>query len=286
MEKKLETEKTETNAVEIKQESEYPNKVNYVQKGYYCDICARPFKNSMLLAKHKKNHDARERIPCTDCGKTFKSAQTLREHQAFHKTDGEPTFECTECKKAYFRSKDLGEHKRKTHGTNVLHISCAECGKIFSNNSKLKAHQVVVHKAEDTDDAKVYYCENCHKIFDRMDSLNRHIMSHTGEKNHNCKICGKLFSQPWHLKGHMSVHSDEKSLSCDICFKNYKTQSSLNRHKRVTHEKNDGGENQCQECGYTCNEEIKLTEHLIRHSLESHNIELMAMLGGMGQSIE
>ena len=84
----------------------------------------------------------------------------------------------------------------------------------------------------------------------------------------------------------MSVHSDEKSLSCDICFKNYKTQSSLNRHKRVTHEKKDRGENQCQECGYTCNEEKKLSEHLFRHSLESHSIELMAMLGGMGQSIE
>jgi len=45
-------------------------------------------------------------------------------------------------------------------------------------------------------------CHICNKSFTRSFSLNRHMLTHTGERPFVCNICGAAFNQTNHLKAH------------------------------------------------------------------------------------
>ncbi|EFO13397.2 zinc finger protein [Loa loa] len=70
----------------------------------------------------------------------------------------------------------------------------------------------------------------CDKCGNSIIDINRHMMTHTGEKPHSCPICTKNFSQPHDRDIHMRIHTSEKPYHCLTCNKNFSRLSTLNYH--------------------------------------------------------
>jgi uncharacterized Zn-finger protein len=54
---------------------------------------------------------------------------------------------------------------------------------------------------------KSYHCQYCGKFWRTPSLLQRHILTHTGERPYSCKDCGQTFKQKAHLDSHtVRVH--------------------------------------------------------------------------------
>lgn len=78
----------------------------------------------------------------------------------------------------------------------IGHI-CDLCGKSYQRKTGLKRHVLTFHKKE-----RPFSCETCDKKFGRMDSLVKHGLTHTMEKNLICEMCSKAFNQSSNLIKH------------------------------------------------------------------------------------
>ena len=81
---------------------------------------------------------AEQMIPCTYCGKKFRSRAYLRSHMNVHM---EPKFVCTQCNKSFKRLEHLGNHM--TSHADERPYDCSNCSKKFKTNRLLMIHQDV-----------------------------------------------------------------------------------------------------------------------------------------------
>ncbi|XP_062871660.1 zinc finger protein 64 [Trichomycterus rosablanca] len=104
-----------------------------------------------------------------------------------------------------------------------------------------------------------FECELCHKRFSRRDKLNLHSRSHTGEKPHKCKHCPYAAADSSSLKKHLRVHYDERPFKCQIC-----PYASRNSSQLTVHLRSHTGDApfQCNECGA----KFKINSDLKRHA--------------------
>uniref|UniRef100_A0A672YHF5 C2H2-type domain-containing protein n=1 Tax=Sphaeramia orbicularis TaxID=375764 RepID=A0A672YHF5_9TELE len=133
---------------------------------------------------------------------------------------------------------------------NLVHMESVK-GRTFDSKSLLKEHmdthtgQKLVGSSEYmmmnndlslTDVGcknKLYHCSVCSKTFCRKSRLERHMMSHTGEKPFRCSVCDNGFISNSHLTAHMRVHTGEKPFSCSECSKRFTRKTGLDRHMRL-----------------------------------------------------
>uniref|UniRef100_A0A4W5KLY8 C2H2-type domain-containing protein n=1 Tax=Hucho hucho TaxID=62062 RepID=A0A4W5KLY8_9TELE len=59
---------------------------------------------------------------------------------------------------------------------------------------------------EKTTQGRNYQCVTCLKCFSAPSKLQRHILSHTGQRPFRCHVCEKAFRQLAHLKLHLNTH--------------------------------------------------------------------------------
>lgn len=77
-----------------------------------------------------------------------------------------------------------------------------------------------------------FYCIQCDRDFSTKTNLNRHMLSHQGNKPHVCPECSKSFSQKATLKQHMYTHTGEKPYVCNVCNRGFTQCKSLIFHMR------------------------------------------------------
>ena len=101
-------------------------------------------------------------------------------------------------------------------------------------------------------------CEHCGKEFRCKSDLDRHILTHSGRKEHICKQCGNSFKQKSDVKRHIrTAHSkDVQMVNCEKCSFPFSTKTSLKRHMTRMHEAK-----YCGICRRVFSSEISLDQH-------------------------
>ncbi|KAM6979773.1 POZ (BTB) and AT hook-containing zinc finger 1 isoform 2-T2 [Aplochiton taeniatus] len=216
--------------------------------------------------------------PCGTCGKAFTEAISLRNHEAQHgastagvnnggdsrSMEGGPTIISNSQQGLMENGMSLHgavDNSRKRERTR-RHVGCDICGKVFRDVYHLNRHKLS-HSGE-----KPYACHVCGLRFKRKDRMSYHVRSHDGSvgKPYVCQSCGKGFSRPDHLNGHIKqVHTTERPHKCQICNASFATRDRLRSHLACHEDKIP-----CQVCGKFLRAAY-MTDHLKKHSEGTHN---------------
>ncbi|XP_062822994.1 POZ-, AT hook-, and zinc finger-containing protein 1-like isoform X2 [Anolis carolinensis] len=161
-------------------------------------------------------------LPCGLCGKVFTDANRLRQHEAQHgvtslqlgyldlpgpPAPAPPPPPPAEGPGLAQPGSEPGRKRSRTR----KQVACEVCGKIFRDVYHLNRHKLS-HSGE-----KPYSCPVCGLRFKRKDRMSYHVRSHDGSvgKPYICQSCGKGFSRPDHLNGHIKqVHTSERPHKC------------------------------------------------------------------------
>ncbi|XP_062446001.1 POZ-, AT hook-, and zinc finger-containing protein 1 isoform X4 [Rhea pennata] len=153
-------------------------------------------------------------LPCGLCGKVFTDANRLRQHEAQHGVTslqlGYIDIPPPRLGENGVPGQDDPDAPRKRSRTRKQ-VACEICGKIFRDVYHLNRHKLS-HSGE-----KPYSCPVCGLRFKRKDRMSYHVRSHDGSvgKPYICQSCGKGFSRPDHLNGHIKqVHTSERPHKC------------------------------------------------------------------------
>uniref|UniRef100_A0A8C2ZKQ3 POZ/BTB and AT hook containing zinc finger 1 n=1 Tax=Cyclopterus lumpus TaxID=8103 RepID=A0A8C2ZKQ3_CYCLU len=228
---------------------------------------------------HFNNSSQRDIVlfPCGTCGKAFTEASRLKNHEAQH---GAHTGDVNNLGDSLsttgislMSQSGLVENGVQLHGGLSLdngrkrertrrHVGCDICGKVFRDVYHLNRHKLS-HSGE-----KPYACHVCGLRFKRKDRMSYHVRSHDGSvgKPYVCQSCGKGFSRPDHLNGHIKqVHTTERPHKCQICNASFATRDRLRSHLACHEDKIP-----CKVCGKFLRAAY-MTDHLKKHSEGTHN---------------
>ncbi|XP_053166461.1 histone-lysine N-methyltransferase MECOM isoform X12 [Hemicordylus capensis] len=159
---------------------------------------------------------------CEDCDQLFESKAELVDHQKFP---------CSTPHSAFSMVED--EFQPKLDKENDLHDmhdiqECKECDQVFSDVQSLEKH-MLSHTEE-----REYKCDQCPKAFNWKSNLIRHQMSHDSGKHYECENCAKVFTDPSNLQRHIrSQHVGARAHACPECGKTFATSSGLKQHKHI-----------------------------------------------------
>lgn len=242
----------------------------------------RPKKAGGVVEPVHFNHSTQKDnglFPCGTCGKAFTEASRLKNHEAQHGAhNNNNNNNVGDSLSAaggisIMSQPGLVENGVQLHGGLTLdngrkrertrrHVGCDICGKVFRDVYHLNRHKLS-HSGE-----KPYACHVCGLRFKRKDRMSYHVRSHDGSvgKPYVCQSCGKGFSRPDHLNGHIKqVHTTERPHKCQICNASFATRDRLRSHLACHEDKIP-----CKVCGKFLRAAY-MTDHLKKHSEGTHN---------------
>ncbi|GIX78052.1 hypothetical protein CEXT_75081 [Caerostris extrusa] len=176
--------------------------------------------------------------------------QTDKETQ----TEAITGYVCNECKACFSSPEALSRHQRKhPRQKEKLKHKCPYCAYLASCEALLNRH-LLTHTGD-----KPHACKQCGKRFSLESHFRQHLLVHTGEKKHECGTCGKRFAQESNLRTHERVHSRERPYRCSECGKDFSVASNMKRHLRIhTIEK----DYPCPNCEQSFIDSSHLTNHI------------------------
>ncbi|XP_033884952.2 histone-lysine N-methyltransferase MECOM-like isoform X3 [Acipenser ruthenus] len=173
-------------------------------------------------------HEERQ-YRCEECDKFFESKTELLDHQKYPCSTAHSAFSIVD---KDFQHKLRGsEHDLQDfHDLHDLHDpqECKECDQVFPDAQSLERH-MLTHSEE-----REYKCDQCPKAFNWKSNLIRHQMSHDSGKHYECENCSKVFTDPSNLQRHIrSQHVGARAHACPDCGKTFATSSGLKQHKHI-----------------------------------------------------
>ncbi|XP_069648877.1 histone-lysine N-methyltransferase MECOM isoform X6 [Haliaeetus albicilla] len=160
---------------------------------------------------------------CEDCDQLFESKAELVDHQKFSCSTPHSAFSMVE--------EDFQKKLENENDLQDVHEiqECKECDQVFPDLQSLEKH-MLSHSEE-----REYKCDQCPKAFNWKSNLIRHQMSHDSGKHYECENCAKqVFTDPSNLQRHIrSQHVGARAHACPECGKTFATSSGLKQHKHI-----------------------------------------------------
>ena len=126
-----------------------------------------------------------------------------------------------------------------------------DCSKLFEKEEELNKHKLI--------HSKIYICNylNCGMRFENEIKFQSHIKSHLPSKKiYKCNYpgCNKSFTASYNLKIHYRIHSGERPYHCDICGTGFYDRANYKYHNKTVHVKKNNKDTICfhLNCQYTC----------------------------------
>ncbi|KAJ8289847.1 hypothetical protein GJAV_G00006020 [Gymnothorax javanicus] len=114
------------------------------------------------------------------------------------------SLQCSECQRTFTSANRLSAHRRvHEHGTH----ECPECDKVFKKPGSLQTH-MRTHSGEAR-----YLCMDCGHGFTTEMTLIIHRKSHTAEPLHRCQFCAKTFTNMTKFLYHRRTHTARAPLA-------------------------------------------------------------------------
>ncbi|XP_055710244.1 zinc finger protein OZF-like [Phlebotomus papatasi] len=170
-----------------------------------CEFCTYRSRKKDCLQQHVDGaHNGKNDFFCQHCGRCFVSAIGLKQH--IRRIKGIKKFKCKICGIKKISSTELKNHENIHARGRIFY--CKFCPQKTTYKTHMKQHVKSVHQR-----IRNFHCPHCEKSFGTSDSLQNHLMTHTGQKPYACNECGKRFILVEHLRSHMKTHikSDSKS---------------------------------------------------------------------------
>ena len=222
------------------------------EKIHKCDQCDEAFRLPSALRLHNERVHLKIKYMCNHCGKIYLNKPSLIEHEKTHKTD--KPLHCDQCDYKTNTTYNLYNHKRRNH-VDIGNFKCNECGRVFKRMENLNKH-IKSHNPQEK-------CDDCGKLFPSKQTLSQHKRMHLPDKPFRCEICGDKFTYKQNLDSHMNTHSDVKPFSCDQCSMTFVRKGNLTQHLK-TH--SDVKPYSCDQCSLT----FRLPHHLRNHINSNH----------------
>lgn len=122
------------------------------------------------------------RFICEFCNNSYADRSSLKVHIGVHLNSN--LVHCTFCDRSFSRQSYLKTHIETQHAKN---FPCEKCVRVLDSKRALRTHMYYAHRPPRP--AKEYTCEICSRVFNRINNLNQHRLTHSGEKNFSCDIC-------------------------------------------------------------------------------------------------
>lgn len=221
--------KTLSNKLNLKSHIEFIHEALFV----CCPICKKKI-NFKTIGKHYKTHqtesdliDSASKFLCNLCGKILKSKRGFEDHQKLHKNIRDQL--CDVCGSGFTTKKFLYLHKKTHEGMKRKVFGCPQCEKVFSGRHTLNRH-LLTHSGE-----KNFICEICSKCFYTLQELNRHVRYHKKEYRFDCQLCEKRFLDKSRFRHHMMRHRNIRPHKCQFCDKMFIVRRKMNLHMAAKH---------------------------------------------------
>ena len=173
-----------------------------MERPFKCSLCDKAFKRKNHLKGHVLFHTGEKPYKCDFCHNSFASDTSLRLHRYIH-TQEKP-YKCDKCDDTFRQPHHVKDHALQKH-TIKFKEKCEHCKKSFTNvRNHLKTHSNVMY----------YICDICNRGFRFVTSHTEHRKTHflkNGNENSNeCKQCKKSFSSINTMRRHLLTHTEEK----------------------------------------------------------------------------
>jgi len=177
-----------------------------VHKGevYQCEQCSYTtiYPNS-LVAHQKAMHPTEEdKHACPACDYVTTSAINLKNHR--ERTHENITFTCEQCGKPFKSKQSLQVHKNTVHATRA-EFMCDLCDYTSNHKKSFKTHVMVKHEG------KSFHCKdpNCSFTANHPSSINEHWNVVHLKKTYNCDICSFQAQGRKELTRHKNKHKQD-----------------------------------------------------------------------------
>ncbi|XP_064459626.1 zinc finger protein 43-like [Ornithodoros turicata] len=228
---------------------------------FKCDHCAKGYMTEQQLEKHRARCHS-DPVFCTDCNLPFKLERNLTYHMIKHH-ELQTSFKCDKCSNYFPDQQDLTRHSERCGKPSRADtfLRCLYCSFEGPTYADLTGHVVQCHQ-----DATIYQCSTCDKVFVHSEKLKAHEKSHresgsSKKTSYKCPVCSKQMHTQIGLQSHLCTHNQVRPYKCTVCNAALTSKGNLRLHMLNTH---GTKKYMCDQCPKVCTSMITLRRHVAK----------------------